>query len=221
MNTPLIVAVASDAGDLEAVGELLSALPAECDATLIVVQQVDASREKSLLHTLAKRSGLAVLRAQDGVLPEARHVYVSGAHELLTLSSGRIRVAAGKTGGARNPADFLFASLAQERGAEAIGVVLSGAGADGALGIRAIKAHGGVTLAQYPGSARFPSMPISAIETGCVGRVLRPYEIAIELSRLCQGTSSVAGVTPRALSVDTSAVIAPRPITGVAIFDNP
>jgi two-component system, chemotaxis family, CheB/CheR fusion protein len=215
MKTPLIVAVASDAGDLEAVCELLSALPAECDAAFIVVQQVDAAREKSLVTTLARRTKFPVLRAQDGVQPEAHHVYVTGAHDMLAVSGGRIRVVASKPGGLRNPADFLFASLAEERGAEAIGVVLSGAGSDGALGTRALKARGGVTLAQYPGSARFPSMPISAIETGCVGFVMRPYEIARELTRL-----SLRGVV-RALVVDANAVIPPRPITGVAIFDTP
>lgn len=220
MNTPSIVAVASDAGDLEAVGELLSALPEECDAAFIVVQQVDAAREKLLVSTLAKRTKLPVLRAQDGVPPAARHVYVIGAHDMLAVSGGRIRVTGGKTGAARNPADFLFASLADERGAAAIGVVLSGAGSDGALGIRALKARGGVTLAQYPGSARFPSMPISAIETGCVGFVMRPYEIARELTRLSHHTASVAGVLPRVL-VDANTGIPARPITGVAIFDNP
>jgi two-component system, chemotaxis family, CheB/CheR fusion protein len=210
MNTPPIVAVASDAGDLEAVCELLSALPAECDAAFIVVQQVDAAREKLLVTTLAQRTQRPVLRAQDGVRPEARHVYVIGAHDTLAMSAGKIRVTAGKTGGLRNPADFLFASLAEERGPEAIGVVLSGAGSDGAVGIRALRARGGVTLAQYPGSARFPSMPISAIETGCVERVLRPFEIAIELSRLSQPAPAASVVAPRALVVDIKAALPPR-----------
>jgi two-component system, chemotaxis family, CheB/CheR fusion protein len=210
MNTPLIVAVASDAGDLEAVCELLSALPPECDAAFIIVQQLDVAREKLLATTLAKRTKLPVLRALDGVLPEARHVYVIGAHDTLSVSAGRIRVAAGKTGGLRNPGDFLFAALAEERGAEAIGVVLSGAGSDGALGIRVLKARGGVTFAQYPGSARFPSMPISAIETGCVGKVLRPFEIAIELSRLSHPAPALAVAAPRALAAEVKAGLPPR-----------
>jgi two-component system, chemotaxis family, CheB/CheR fusion protein len=213
MNTPRIVAVASDAADLEAVGELLSGLPAECDAAFIVVQQVDVAREKLLVTTLAKRTKLPVLRAQDGVLPEARHVYVIGAHDTLAVSGGRIRVTAGKTGGLRNPADFLFASLAEERGAEAIGVVLSGAGSDGALGVRALKGRGGVTLAQYPGSARFPSMPISAIETGCVGMVLRPFEIAAELNRLGHPAAALPLVAPRALGAEVKAGLPPRHVT--------
>jgi len=87
-------------------------------------------------------------------------------------------------GGIDCPADTLFTSLAQEFGRNAIGVILSGGGSDRALGIRAIKHAGGITFAQYPGSARFPNLPISAIDTGCVDFVLRPNEIAHELARI-------------------------------------
>ncbi len=81
-------------------------------------------------------------------------------------------------------ADDLFISLAQESGDEAIGVILSGGGSQRSLGVRAIRQAGGTTFAQYPGSARFPNMPISAIDTGCVDFVLRPNEIARELTRI-------------------------------------
>src|SRR2546430_17685922 len=105
-------------------------------------------------------------------------------------------------GGLHHPGDILFTSLAKEHGHSAIGVVLSGEGSDGALGIQALKQGGGATLAQYPGSARFPSMPISAIETGCVDFVLRPNEIARELARL---TAPPTGVARRALVIDDNA----------------
>jgi len=200
MNTPPIVAVASDAGDFDAVCELLSALPPACPAAFIVVQHLDAAREKLPAATIAKRTNLPVVRAQDGMLPAAGHVYVSVAHDILSVSGGRIRVTAGKTGAPPHPGDLLFASLAVELGADAIGIVLSGAGSDGALGVRALRERGALTLAQYPGSARLPSMPISAIETGCVAMVLRPFEIAAELTRrLSHHAPSVPVVAPRAL----------------------
>ena len=195
MNTPPIVAVASDAGDFDAVCELLSALPPACPAAFIVVQHLDAAREKLPAATIAKRTNLPVVRAQDGMLPEAGHVYVSVAHDILSVSGGRIRVTAGKTGAPPHPGDLLFASLAVELGADAIGIVLSGAGSDGALGVRALRERGALTLAQYPGSARLPSMPISAIETGCVGYVLRPNEIAHELTRLTRLNTRSEGTT--------------------------
>jgi len=180
---PVIVAVAFSAGDLEAVCELLSALPVECRAALIIVQPLDSSRESLLYDALRRRAIRPMMRAHDGVVAEPGHLYVATAGTALTVTGGRIRVTP-KAEGPRHPADSLFSSLAEERGHGAIGVVLSGEGSDGALGVRAIRQRGGATLAQYPGSARFPSMPINAIETGCIGFVLRPNEIARELARL-------------------------------------
>jgi two-component system CheB/CheR fusion protein len=182
-KSPMVVAVASSAGDLEPVCELLSALPAACGAAFIIVQHLDSGRERLLFEALGQRTGLPVVRAHDGVVAEQDHVYVITANTTLTMTGGRIRVTA-EADGLHRPGDILFTSLAEERGHGAIGVVLSGQGSDGALGIQAIRQGGGATLAQYPGSARFPSMPINAIETGCVGFVLRPNEIAHELARL-------------------------------------
>jgi two-component system, chemotaxis family, CheB/CheR fusion protein len=188
---PIVVAVASSARDLEAVSELLSALPAECGAALIIVQHLDSGRERLLFEALGKKTILPVIHAHDGAAVEQGHVYVVAAKTTLTMSNGRIRVTP-NPGGLHHPGDILFSSLAKECGHRAIGVVLSGEGSDGALGMQALKLGGGVTLAQYPGSARFPGMPISAIETGCVDFVLRPNEIAHELARLSGDTAPPA-----------------------------
>ena len=194
MDTFPIVAVASSTGDLEAVVELLSALPATCSEAFVIVQHFDPGRRDTPLDdALAKRTSHPVVLAQDGAMPERGHVYVTRANVALTIIGGRFRVS--PVGGAlQGPADALFTSLAADRGDEAIGVVLSGGGCDGALGVQTIKRAGGVTFAQYPGSARFPSMPISAIETGCVGSVLRPNEIAHELTRLSRLKSRPEGI---------------------------
>jgi two-component system CheB/CheR fusion protein len=204
MDTSTIVAVASSAGDLEAVCELLSALPGECGAAFIIVQHLDSGRERLLFEALGGRTILPVIHAHDGLVVEQRHVYVITANTTLTMSGGRIHVTP-NPGGLHHPGDVLFTSLAKEQGCSAIGVVLSGEGSDGALGIRAFKQGGGATLAQYPGSARFPSMPISAIETGCVDIVLRPNEIARELARLSRHTAPTASVARRAPVIDDGA----------------
>jgi two-component system CheB/CheR fusion protein len=182
MNSCSVVAVASSAGDLEAVSELLSALPAVSGAAFVIVQHLGSGREMLLAEALARRTMFPVVHPQDGLMPERDHVYVMRANTTLTIAGGRLRVTPGASGLDR-PGDTLFTSLAEDRGDGAIGVVLSGGGSDGALGIQAIKKAGGTTFAQYPGSARFASMPISAIETGCVDAVLRPNEIARELIR--------------------------------------
>lgn len=182
-KSPIVVGVTFSAADFEPVSELLAALPATCGAAFIIVQRLDSSRESLQFEALCQRTLRPVTRAHDGVVAEQEHVYLTTANSALTMSGGRIRVTP-KAGGLHHPGDILFTSLAQERGHRAVGVVLSGQGSDGALGIQAIGQAGGATLAQYPGSARFPSMPINAIETGCVGLVLRPDEIARELARL-------------------------------------
>src|SRR5579863_6656805 len=107
MGSSPIVAVASSAGDLEAVCELLSALPADCAATFIIVQQVDPGREKSLLENLARRTILPVARARDGAPVEPEHVYVIGANTTLTMDGGCIRVTANPKG-LHHPGDVLF-----------------------------------------------------------------------------------------------------------------
>jgi two-component system CheB/CheR fusion protein len=186
MERSFIVAVASSAGDLEAISELLFALPTACAVAFVIVQNLDSARREPLAEALAKRTKLPVIDAHDGVVPERGHIYVTSANTTLTIIDGRIRVTPGAKGPLR-PGDTLLSSLAEACGDSAIGVVLSGGGSDGALGIQSIKKGGGATFAQYPGSARFPSMPISAIETKCVDSVLRPNEIARELTRLSLG----------------------------------
>lgn len=194
-NSPIVVvAVASFSGDTEAVFEFVSALPAACGAAFVIVQHLGVVREMLMDGDLAKRTPFPVVHAQNCAVPEANHIYVMPANTTLKIIDGRFSVTASASG-LHRPGDTLFTSLANDRADNAIGVVLSGAGSDGALGIKAIASVGGATFAQYPGSARFPSMPISAIETGCVDAVLRPNEIAhqlIHLSRKVVPSAKVA-----------------------------
>lgn len=192
------VGIVSGAGDLEAVSELLSALPPVCGAAFIVVQHLDSAREISFAANLAKRTRFPVVHVQGDLVLERDHVYVIGANTALTVNGDSLSVKP-RAGGLHRAGDALLVSLAAERADDAIGVVLSGGGSDGALGIQAIKRSGGTTFAQYPGSARFPSMPISAIDTGCVDRVLRPNEIAGELIRLSRHAAllpDAGGIAP-------------------------
>ncbi len=183
IDAPLTVAVACFAGDVAASSELVSALPVTCIAAFIFVQQLAAGRGMTLAESLALRTTLPVIDAHDGLLVEHGRLYVIPPNATATIVGGRICVAPA-SGEIGSPADALFTSLARESGDEAIGVILSGGGSDRALGIRAIRQAGGITFAQYPGSARFPNLPISAIDTGCIDFVLRPNEIAHELARI-------------------------------------
>ena len=179
----LIIAVACFAGDIAAPSELVAALPADFAAALLFVEQPAVGRGKLLAAALARRTSLPVMQAEDGGALEAGRIYVIPTKGVPTIARGRMHIAAA-AGEPEQPADSLLVSLAQGYGDRAIGVILSGGGSDRFLGIRAIRQAGGTTFAQYPGSARFPNMSISAIDTGCIDFVLRPNEIARELTRI-------------------------------------
>jgi two-component system CheB/CheR fusion protein len=147
MDTSPIVAVASSADDLEAVCELLSALPAACSVTLIVVQRLNPGREKLVAEAFAKRTSRPVMQARDGMVADEDHVYLIPANTTLTMTGRRMRVIPNASK-LHHPGDILFTSLAEQEGDRAIGVVLSGGGSDGALGIQSIKQSGGTTFAQ-------------------------------------------------------------------------
>ena len=179
-----VVGIGASAGGLEALGELLGAVPATGMA-FIVVQHLDPKHESLLPEILAKKTTMAVSLATAGQAVQPNHVYVIPPDALLTVHEGLLELKR-RTNAPERPfaVDLLFSSLAVAYGEGAIGIVLSGADADGSLGLREIKHAGGFTFAQQPESARFPMMPQHAIETGCVDLVLRPKEIAGELARL-------------------------------------
>ena len=178
-----IVAIGASAGGLEAITELLGALPANSGMAYIAVQHLNPDHESLLSEILTKKTSLPVMQIQGDLEVEPDHVYLIAPNTTITLVDNVIRVVP-RASGVHHPVDILFASVAQDRADLAIGVVLSGGDGDGALGMQAIKQAGGITFAQEPGSARFPSMPQASIDTGCVDFVQRPSEIARELLRL-------------------------------------
>ena len=179
-----IVAIGASAGGYEALSELFEALSSTGDMAFIVVQHLSAEHESLLPELLGKKTEMPVQSAAEGMAIQPGHVYVIPPNTSLTIKDDRLQLRQRDRERPHHPADILFVSLAEARSDTAIGIVLSGGDADGALGVQAIKHHGGITFAQEPDSARFPSMPKSAIETGCVDFVLGPSEMARELGRL-------------------------------------
>ena len=184
MTFPL-VAIGASAGGLEALSELLSALPPTSEAAYVVIQHLDPAHKSFLTELLARKTAMPVLQISEGMIVEPAHVYVIPPNASLTLTSDRLHLTPRNQETERHhPVDRFFTSLADERADAAIGVVLSGGDADGAMGVQAIKHAGGITFAQAPQSARFPGMPQHAIATECVDFVLTPGEIAAELVQL-------------------------------------
>jgi two-component system, chemotaxis family, CheB/CheR fusion protein len=181
-----VVGVGASAGGLEALAALVRNIPPDT-MSFVVIQHLSPNRESMLAELLARQSDLQVATAADGMRVERNHIYVIPPNANLSLSRGILRVHKPEAGrGPRLPVDHFFRSLAEDQGTRSIGVVLSGTGTDGTLGLQAIKAAGGVTFVQDPSSARYDGMPSSALESGSADFCLEPKAIAQELLRVSE-----------------------------------
>jgi two-component system, chemotaxis family, CheB/CheR fusion protein len=183
---PLIAGIGASAGGLEAFTELLRHLPTDSGMAFVLVQHLDPERESALVELLAKATRLPVREAANGQAVEANHVYIIPPDRNLTIAKAILRLEQRpKASGPNRSIDVFLESLAQDQGGRAVGVILSGTATDGTMGLEAIKAEGGITFAQDE-SARYDSMPRSAIAAGCVDFVLKPEDIAKELGRIAK-----------------------------------
>jgi two-component system, chemotaxis family, CheB/CheR fusion protein len=175
-----IVAIGASAGGLVACRKLLDALPAANGMAFIIVQHLDPSHDSMMVDLLAGHTSMPVLLVTDGIRIERERVYVIPPGVYLAVDEkGALRLSKPQARhGARLPFDFLLNSLAREYGARAVCVVLSGTGADGSLGLRAVKESGGLVIAQDLSEADYDGMPRSAIATSAVDLVLRTAKIA-------------------------------------------
>ncbi len=173
-----VVGVGASAGGLKALTSLLGAVEETSGLAFVVIQHRTPNNEQLLADLLAKSTRLPVRTAEDGVLLEPDHVYIAPAGLLSTLENGRLRVEKpAMPSEAALPIDLFFRSLATDQQEKAIGVVLSGTGADGTNGLRSIKESGGLVVVQDPATAEFDGMPTSAIATGMADYVLAPERI--------------------------------------------
>jgi two-component system CheB/CheR fusion protein len=202
-----IVGIGASAGGLAAITELLGALPVESNVAVVVAQHLAPLHESRLPDLLAKSSLMPVLEAADGIAVEPNHVYVLPPNRDLEISGGALRLSPRDGALPHLPIDRFFRSLAQDQKSNAIGIVLSGTASDGALGMRAIKAAGGITFAQEPRTALHDGMPAAAIATGCVDVVLPPREIALKLAAVARlspdrGDAAAAATGPSVAETD-------------------
>jgi two-component system, chemotaxis family, protein-glutamate methylesterase/glutaminase len=157
-----IVVIAASAGGLQPLRRIIVGLPIPCTASVFVVMHI--GRHSDLPSLLAQDNLLPATFAQDGTLIEFGHIYVAPPDYHMFLKPSGIRLSHGpKVHYTRPAADPLFISAAETYGEGVIGVVLSGAGRDGAIGLRTIKEHGGTALVQRPDDAAVPDMPFAAI----------------------------------------------------------
>src|SRR5271165_4682739 len=179
-----VVGIGASAGGLDACTKLVGALRAETGMAFILVQHLDPTHASMMVELLATHTTLSVVQATDGMSLEPDHLYVIPPATYLSVEGHSLRVTSPRARrGARLPFDFLLHSLAEEYGGRAVCVILSGTGADGSVGLRAVKERGGFVIAQDPAEAAYGGMPHSAILTGCVNLVLPVAGIAEALVR--------------------------------------
>ena len=196
-SRPIVVGVGASAGGLEAFTDLLSNLPGDTGMAFVLIQHLDPKHDSHLTELLSKVSRMPVSEVNGETRVESNHVYVISPRRNLTIVDGVLHAPARPEGGRNMPVDAFLRSLAADKGSPALGVVLSGTASDGTLGLEAIKAAGGATFAQEMGTAKFGSMPGSAMAAGVVDFVLPPAGIALHLAAIAR-KSQVAAELPDA-----------------------
>src|SRR6267154_5608790 len=173
ISSPCVVGLGASAGGFDALVEFLRVTPANSGLAFIILQHLSPSPRSLSAELFSRHTAMSVRAAQEGVRLQANCVYTTPADRDLRLKDGRIRLSKPtEARGRRLPVDQLFRSLGQDRRELAVGIILSGTGSDGALGLKEIVANGGIVLVQAPESAQFDGMPRSAMATGLVAYVL-------------------------------------------------
>src|ERR1700737_3247317 len=178
-NRP-IVGIGASAGGVEALEGFFKSMPADNGMGFVVVTHLPPNRESMLALIIGRATQMPVVDARDGEMVDAEHVYVLPAGAVLTIREGRLRLRhTGTADHERTPINLFFTSLAQDQAEHTIGIVLSGTGSDGTLGLKAIKENGGLTVAQGSNVTRprFAQMPLSAVAAGFVDLVLPVEDI--------------------------------------------
>jgi two-component system CheB/CheR fusion protein len=193
---PPIVGIGSSAGGLAALEKFLDPLPVDSGIAFVVVQHLSPHHESELVELLQNHTPVKVLAAENDMEVKPNHVYVIPPNRELSIENNRLHLnEMSESRAERATIDLFFRSLAEACGRKAAGVVLSGTGSDGSLGLKSIKEHGGLVLVQDPAEADYGGMPRSAAQTGLVDFTLPARELAERLLSIFEdlGGSSDGG----------------------------
>ena len=172
-GSPVVVGIGASAGGLDAFKRFFGAMPSPTGLAFVLVQHLDPTHESLMADLLGRYTDMPVVQVEDEMPVEADHVYIIPPDRYLMISEGILRLTRPtERRGMRMPIDFFLISLAEDLRERAIGIILSGTASDGTLGIKAVKAQGGVTMVQDPKTAQYDGMPRSAMATGMVDYVL-------------------------------------------------
>jgi two-component system CheB/CheR fusion protein len=177
-----VVGIGASAGGLEALEQFLSHVPDGSGLAFVIVQHLDPTHKGVMPELLQRSTPMKVSQVRDRMKVRPGAVYVIPPNKDMTIVHGTLRLAEPREArGLRLPIDLFFRSLADDRQGSSIGVLLSGMGSDGTLGVRAIKEKGGLVLVQDPATAKFDSMPRSVIDAGLADLVAPADELPVKI----------------------------------------
>lgn len=184
-----IIGLGASAGGLEAIEQFFRNTPLENGFAFVLIQHLDPSHSSILTEILQRSTTMPVVEAQDQMQVEPNSVYVIPPNRDMAIFHGKLQLHLPREPrGQRMPIDIFMRALAEDQGELAAGIVLSGTGSDGTLGLRAILGAGGVSLVQTPETAKFDGMPSSAINAGYATHVLPPQDMAQKLISIFHNT---------------------------------
>jgi len=184
-----IVGIGASAGGLEALEQFLKNVPECYDMAFIIIQHLDPTHKDIMPELLQRITNMEVITASDNLKVKRRCVYIIPPNKSMWIQKGVLHLSEPlEVRGLRLPIDFFFRSLAEDQKEKSIGIILSGMGSDGTLGLRAIKEKGGIVMVQDPVSAKFDSMPRSAIDDMLIDIVAPANELPIMLNTFMQHT---------------------------------
>lgn len=188
-----IIGIGASAGGLEALEQLLMQVPPASGMAYVIVQHLEPTHKGIMSELLQRCTSMKVMQIKDRTAVQADCVYIIPPNKDLSILHGVLHLLTPSLGrGLRLPIDFFFRSLAEDQQEHSIGVILSGMGSDGTLGLRAIKEKAGLVLVQEPTSAKFDSMPRSAIEAGLADIVAPAGELPEKILAYLQRKPRIA-----------------------------
>ncbi len=175
---PAVVGIGASAGGLDAFKKFFGAMPADSGVAFVLVPHLDPGHESLMVELIGRHSSMPVVEARNDMPVEANHIYIIPPNKYLTIEGGSLQL----TGpvdrrASQTSIDMFLRSLAEDQQERAICIILSGTGASGVLGLKAVKAAGGMTMVQDPKTAEYDRMPQSAIATGLADYVLPPEKM--------------------------------------------
>lgn len=189
-----IVAIGSSAGGLEALELFFNHMPVETGMAFVVIQHQDPEQTSLLPEILQRYTEMPVMTIEEGVIALPNTVYIKPPDYDLSILQGSFTLLrpSPKEKGAKMSIDIFFRHLAEDQDGKAVGIILSGMGSDGTLGIRALKEHAGMAMVQEPSSAKFQDMPQNAIATGLVDYVAMPEDLPEQLNSYVNTSSKIS-----------------------------